>query len=79
MLIKKCGENLIVKIKKVEIEGDSFGWDIWYIDENNNCYQDILVEEIKSNRNVENFIQQLRELKDNGLYFKFKYEIEVDE
>lgn len=79
MLIKKCGENLIVKIKNVEIEGDSFGWDIWYIDENNNCYQDILVEEIKSNRNVENFIQQRRELKDNGLYFKFKYEIEVDE
>lgn len=79
MLIKKCGENLIVKIKKVEIEGDSFGWDIWYIDENNSCYQDILVEEIKSNRNVENFIKQLRELKNNGLYFKFKYEIEVED
>lgn len=78
LLIKEYGENLIVKVKKVEIEGDSLGWDIWYIDENNKCYHDVQVEEIKSNKNIEKLIKQLRKLKCNGLYFKFKYEIRVE-
>lgn len=78
MLIKECGTNSIVIVDKVEISGDSFAWDIWYIDKNNEYYQDITVDVIRSNKKVNKLITQIKKIKNKGLYFKFEYIIDVN-
>lgn len=76
MIIKDCSTNKVLNVIKIEINGDMFGWDIWYVDEEMEYYHKTTVEVIKSDKRVDKFIKQIMKFKDCGLYYKFNYTIE---
>lgn len=40
----KLNDGRMINIKAFEIEGDNFGWDIWYFDEYEKLYHNLLFE-----------------------------------
>ena len=38
----KLNDGRMINIKAFEIEGDNFGWDIWYFDEYEKLYHNLL-------------------------------------
>ncbi len=76
MIIRDCTTNKTLNVVKIEIDGDSFGWDIWYMDEEMEYHHETTVEVLKSDKRFDNFIKQIIKFKNYGLYYKFNYVIE---
>ena len=41
----KLNDGRIINIKAFDIDGDNTGWDVWYFDEFEECYHNLLFED----------------------------------
>lgn len=70
----------VYTVDKVEISGDMYAYDIWYLCQGS-FFHSIMVEEVKGDIRVEKIIKYIDKMTDdnlkNEICFKFKYDIDL--
>lgn len=68
----------IIKVKSFEISGDNYGWDRWYVDENNQGYHSVLCKsELSDALEINRLINDMLYKLPNVERVKFKFTVNV--
>lgn len=68
----------VINIKSFEISGDNYGWDRWYVDENNECHHSITCEsELSDAMELGRLINDMLDKLPNVERVKFEFTVNV--